>query len=52
MKGNDVDDQPTLVVKLLYARGVCPIAIINCSGELFRVFSCKHDKYAIFCERN
>ena len=52
MEGNDVDDQPTPVVKLLQARGVCPIAIINFSGEFFRVFNCKHDKCAIFYERN
>ena len=49
MEGNDVDNQPTPIVKLPRAREYANYYQI-CSGASFRVFSCRCDEHAIFFE--
>jgi hypothetical protein len=48
MKGNDVDDQPTPIIKLLQTYDYYPITIRFCNGAFFRVHGCRYDEHAIF----
>ena len=50
MEKNDLDDQPTPIVKAPSSPWVCPNTIKFCTGAFFGGFSCRCDENAIFMD--